>query len=312
MVGFKTGTYKLINYFMQTPAEHLFTKHDDRDPNPWLAMYLDSSIPINPHTKAALMRDNDSRSRKYFFPIIFVFSKIVMFCIHVFKYFFPKLINSSRLLHRLLSFGMRRFVSADANLLIFRHFHIGSEILMFIEANVKGVRLPLDPLKPKDFEDVKDDIFLRHDLNLYNFVIRLNAALQHDKLPFETPELLDLSMITEDQFSHIEFPKRWTNVLDLRSAIELFTPFYQLFLTSNDFVRAANSLQLDETIAIYASRILKTPAHLGLVNNKHPMVPVSTYSAAYRLVLHGLAAETLHRILVLKKINQDIDGIVVK
>jgi len=65
LVGFKTGTYKLINYFMQTPAEHLFTKHDDRDPNPWLAMYLDSSIPINPHTKAALMRDNDSRSRKY-------------------------------------------------------------------------------------------------------------------------------------------------------------------------------------------------------------------------------------------------------
>ena len=207
---------------------------------------------------------------------------------------------------------MRRFVSADANLLIFRHFHIGSEILMFIEANIKGIRLPLDPLQPLNFEDVKNDLFLRHDLNLYNFVIRLNTALQAEKLPFETPDVLDLSMITEDQFPHISFPKKWTNVLDLRSAIELFTPFYQLFLTSNDFVRAANSLQLDETIAIYASRILKTPAHLGLVNNKHPMVPVSTYSAAYRLVLHGLAAETLHRILVLKKINQDIDGIVVK
>ncbi len=290
----------------------LDTKHDDRDPNPWLAMYLDSSIPINPITKAALMRDNNSWSRKYLFPLIFVGSKVFMFFIHIIKYFFPKLIDSSKILHKLLSFGMRRFVSADANLLIFRHFHIGSEILMFIEANIKGIRLPLDPLQPLNFEDVKNDLFLRHDLNLYNFVIRLNTALQAEKLPFETPDVLDLSMITEDQFPHISFPKKWTNVLDLRSAIELFTPFYQLFLTSNDFVRAANSLQLDETIAIYASRILKTPAHLGLVNNKHPMVPVSTYSAAYRLVLHGLAAETLHRILVLKKINQDIDGIVVK
>jgi hypothetical protein len=116
-------------------------------------------------------------------------------------------------------------------------------------------------------------------------------------------------MISLDQFDHIDFPNRWTNILDLRSAIELFTPFYQLFLTANDFVRASNSLQLDETIAIYTSQILGTPGHLGLVNNKHPMVPVTTYSAAYRLVLHGLAAETLHEILVNIKKGIQQDGI---
>lgn len=116
-------------------------------------------------------------------------------------------------------------------------------------------------------------------------------------------------MITEDQFDHIEFPDKWTNILDLRSAIELFTPFYQLFLTANDFVRASNSLQLDETVAIYTSQILGTPGHLGLVNNKHPMVPETTYSAAYRLVLHGLAAETLHQILVNIKLEHSTDGI---
>ncbi len=71
-------------------------------------------------------------------------------------------------------------------------------------------------------------------------------------------------MITEDQFGHINFPNKWTNVLDLRSAIELFTPFYQLFLKANDFVRASNSLQLDETIEIYTAQLLGTPAHLGL------------------------------------------------
>ena len=285
-------------------------KHDSRDPNPWLALYLDNSIPINDQTKKALMSDNNSKSSYYLSPIIKVWSKVVMFFIHLFKFFLPKLINSSKVLHYILSWGLKRFVSPDANLLIFRHFHIGTEILQFIAANIPGVNLVGDPLKPKTFEDVKDDLFLKHDLNLYNFVIRLNSQLKEKSITIKPPKKINLEMITVDQFDHIDFPKKWTNIVDLRSAIELFTPFYQLFLTSNDFIRASNSLQLDETIAIYTSQILGTPGHLGLVNNKHPMVPVSTYTAAYRLVLHGLAAETLHEILVNMKLNKSLDGVV--
>ncbi|MCC5938481.1 MAG: hypothetical protein JJU34_14475 [Lunatimonas sp.] len=284
--------------------------HDERDPNPWLALYLDDSIPINATTKRALMRDNSSKSVRYLLPIIEVWSKVTMFFIHVFKYFVPRGLNSSRVLHRILAWGLKNFVSPDANLLIFRHFHVGTEILQFIAGNVPGVSLAGNPLKPKDFDSIKEDLFLKHDLNLYNFVINLNRQLKERGLTIRPPEKLNLSMITEDQFDHIEFPNRWTNVLDLRSAIELFTPFYQLFLTANDFVRASNSLQLDETIAIYTSQILGTPAHLGLVNNKHPMVPETTYSAAYRLVLHGLAAETLHEILVKMKLSKLSDGII--
>lgn len=284
--------------------------HDERDPNPWLALYLDDSIPINPTTKLALMRDNSSKSARYLLPIIEIWSKVTMFFIHVFKYFFPRGINSSRILHRILAWGLKNFVSPDANLLIFRHFHVGTEILQFIAGNIPGVELVGNPLKPKDFESIKDDLFLKHDLNLYNFVINLNKQLKGKGLSIRPPAKINLTMITEDQFDHIDFPKKWTNILDLRSAIELFTPFYQLFLTSNDFIRASNSLQLDETIAIYTSQILGTPAHLGLVNNKHPMVPVTTYSAAYRLVLHGLAAETLHEILVKMKLSKVRDGII--
>jgi hypothetical protein len=287
------------------------SKHDDRDPNPWLALYLDNSIPINEATKLALMRDNDSNSRRYLLPFISVFSKILMFFIHIFKFFFPRLINSSKALHRILSWGLKNFVSRDANLLIFRHFHVGSEVLSFIAHNVVGIEAVTSPIKPRNFEDVKDDIFLKHDLNLYNFVININRQLNEKNITLQGKEQLDMSMITEDQFDHIQFPNKWTNILDLRSAIELFTPFYQLFLTANDFVRASNSLQLDETIAIYSSKILNSPAHLGLVNNRHPMVPETTFSAAYRLVLHGLAAETLHRILVSIKLHEDYDGVIV-
>ena len=280
--------------------------HDERDPDPWLALYLDDSIPINESTKRSLLRDNASRSTRYVLPFVQLWSKVAMFFIHVFKFFFPKIFNSSKILHRILAWGLRNFVSPDANLLIFRHFHVGTEILQFIAGNIEGVNIVGNPLKPRDFDDVKDDLFLNHDLNLYNFVIHLNRQLREKQITITQPRKLNLEMITAGRFDHIDFPDRWTNILDLRSAIELFTPFYQLFLTSNDFVRASNSLQLDETIAIYSAQILGTPGHLGLVNNKHPMVPVTTYSAAYRLVLHGLAAETLHEILVNSKLQKNI------
>ena len=287
-----------------------FNHHDSRDPNPWLALYLDNSIPINDQTKLALMRDNSSKTVIYLLPIIKIGSKIAMFFIHVFKFVFPRFPNSSWLLHRILAWGLKHFVSKDANLLIFRHFHVGSEIIEFISKNVKDVSVPTSPLKPYDFNDIKDDLFLKHDLNLYNFVINLNKQLKEKGIGIAGIKDKNMEMITPERFNHIDFPNKWTNILDLRSAIELFTPFYQFFLTANDFVRASNSLQLDETIGIYTSQILSAPAHISLVNNKHPMVPETTYSAAYRLVLHGLAAETLHAILVRIKNGEFADGIV--
>jgi len=296
---------------MSKPLSFNKSDHNEADPNPWLALYLDTSIPINDITKKALMLDNDSKSARLLMPIVRLWSQVVMFFIHIIKFISPKFLNSSKMLHLILSWGLKHFVSPSANLLIFRHFHVGSEILEFIAGNIEGVNIKTSPLKPYDFEDVKDDLFLDHDLNLYNFVIKLNSELKSKNKNIEKIEDLDLSMISEDQFNHIQFPDRWTNFLDLRSAIELFTPFYQLFLSSNDFIRASNSLQLDETIAIYSAKILGTPAHLGLVNNKHPMVPQSTFSVAYNLVLHGLAAETLHEILVLKKQGQNLDGIII-
>jgi hypothetical protein len=92
-------------------------------------------------------------------------------------------------------------------------------------------------------------------------------------------------------------PRWWT-------AIECFTPVYQMFLTDNDFWRATNSLQLDETIGILASKIIGSNDRLALINNKHPMVPLTTLKAGFRLVLHGLATEQLHALLVELKHKQ--------
>jgi hypothetical protein len=69
-------------------------------------------------------------------------------------------------------------------------------------------------------------------------------------------------------------------------------------INSTDFWRASNSLPLDETIGIYVATIMNSPQHLILLNNKHPLVPMSTLRAGYRLVLHGLSTEMLHALLM--------------
>ena len=68
-----------------------------------------------------------------------------------------------------------------------------------------------------------------------------------------------------------DMPNGWLNFIDLESAIEMYTPMYQLLLTDSDFWRACNSLQLDETIALYATTLIGDHRFLGLVNNRHPI-----------------------------------------
>jgi hypothetical protein len=115
---------------------------------------------------------------------------------------------------------------------------------------------------------------------------------------------LDFSCIIEGPLPIEPMPDRWSNFIDLQTAIELYTPVYQLFLTDNDFWRASNSLQLDETIGLYVARLLGTPWTPALINNRHPLVPMSTLAAGFRLVLHGLATETQHALLVQFKREQ--------
>jgi hypothetical protein len=278
--------------------------HDKDDPNPFLAVYLDRSIPFNEEAKAAYLKDCSSRSRQFLLPVVRPLSRLLIILFQMYKIILPKAFTSSKALHRVLYWGMKTFISPEANYMILRHFYLGSEVLQFIRDNVPGVEVPLNPLKPTNHEPVKDDLFLIHDLNLYNFVIRLNRELREKGIEVTKQERLNFAAITTEPIPIEPLPNRWTNVIDLATAIECFTPVYQLFLTDHDFWRATNSLQLDETIGILASTIIGNNERLALINNKHPMVPLSTLRAGFRLVLHGLATEQLHALLVELKRKQ--------
>lgn len=282
--------------------------HDPADPDPWLALQLDRTLPIDPAAKAALIACQRSRSRQFLLPLLRPLARLAIMLVQLLRIVAPRHPQAPRLLHRLMAWGMTRFVRPEANLLILRHFHLSAEILAFIADNATpGFRPALAPMRPRRIADVRDDLFLRHDLNIYNFLIALNAEMARRGTAIGPRATLDFTAIGDGR-PQIELPAQGRlNRIDLETAVECYTPLYGLLLSDRDFWRAANSLQLDETVALYAARLLGSEHSLALVNNRHPLVPLATIGAGHRLMLHGLATETLHGFLSQAKAHSAAD-----
>ena len=277
--------------------------HQPENPDPWQSLWLDHSTTIHAGVKQAWLRDSNTWSRQFLLPFVRPLARLSIVLLQLIKTVIPNRFCSSRLLHKLLAWALSVFATPEANWLILRHFWIGSENLAFLNANIRGGGVAMHPLHPYDLPDLKDNLFIQHDLNLFNFITRLNLSLRANNLSdIQANEQLDFSMISDNgNFAIAPQNNGWLNRLDLQTCIDIFTPIYQLFLTDKDFWRSVHSLQFDETIGIYAAKVLNKPEGLILVNNKHPMVVPATWSAGYRLVLHGLSAEMLHALLVKAK-----------
>lgn len=268
--------------------------HDPRDPDPWLALYLDRSLPIDPVAKTCLLMGGGSWSRRWLFPIIKPLILAFFLLVKVLRAISPRHPNLNGTLHRSIHWGLRTFGSPEANTLILRHFHIGTELLAFIRINAGLPDLPSHPLRPTRLKDIEDNLFLQHDLNVFNFVIELNKALREQGRELLPPDRVDFSMISDEAPDLETFPRGPLNKIDVQTAVEVYTPVYALMLPREDFVRASHSLQLDEVIAVYIARILGSDYHMSFVKNGHPLVPLSTLQAGYRLMMHGLDCEAMH------------------
>lgn len=288
----------------------LSAPHNPDDPDPWQTLWLDNSVPMHQGVKQAWLYDSNTWSRQYLLPFLRPLARLVIVLLQILKVVMPDWLSSSKLLHRFLAWALSVFATPEANWLILRHFWIGSENLAFLNTNIKGAGVVMNPLRPEDLPDLVDDLFIKHDINLFNFISRVNLKLQaQGDTEIQANNELDFSMISDNgDFAIKPQNNGFFNVFDLQTCIDLFTPIYQLFLTDRDFWRSVHSLQLDETIGIYAAKVLNMPDGLILVNNKHPMVIPATWSAGYRLVLHGLSSEMLHALLVREKKRYQNNG----
>ena len=300
--GSRSSSAGEVEQWMLKQVQHGESGKDDlNDPDPGLALLLDRSLPMAVEAKAALIRDQKSRSRQFLLPIMRPLARATIVLAQLVRIVSPRWPHAPRLLHRLIAFGMRRVLTPDANRLILRHFHLGAQILRFIADNAAPGFVPeLKPMRPRRIEDVADNLFLDHDLNIWSFLIQLGRELERRGASVEKVEHLDFSAIEAEVDGAIELeplPEGRLNVIDLQTAIELYTPVYALLLGDRDFWRASNSLQLDETIGLYAARLTGEEKHLAMINNRHPLVPFATLGAGFRLMLHGLSTELLHGFL---------------
>ncbi len=275
---------------------------DPRNPDPWLALYLDLSLPMSDSAKAAMLRGHRGFSRRVFLPLVKPFARLSIILVQLIRFVIPSSFQSPRILHLLIYWGLKTYASKDTNTLILRHMHIGTQILRFIASNTPDIEITTtQALRPTSLEGLIDNTFTTHDLNLFNFIIELNTQFREQGRVLEPVKNIDYSEIQPETIVLDDLPDKWHNVLDIQTAIELYTPLYALFQSDEDFWRACNSLQLDETIAIYICTICNTQKPLSIVNNGHPTVPISTLKSGFRLMVHGLDAENLYGFLVKQK-----------
>ena len=192
-------------------------RYDANDPDPWLALYLDHSLPIDPGAKRALLLGARSWSRRWLFPVsrplVFLF-----FCfVKVLRAISPRHPNLNGLLHKSIHWGLRTFGSPECNTLILRHFHIGTELIAFIKANagVDPALVRTVPLRPLTLKSLEDNVFLQHDLNIFNFIIELNLALRAAGKEITPPERVDFSMLSDIEPDFETFPTGPLNRIDI-------------------------------------------------------------------------------------------------
>jgi hypothetical protein len=272
--------------------------HDRTDPDVWTALELDSSIPLSFAMKRAWMKDGSRWTRQFLLPLLRPFLYLAMILIQVYKVIFPRALTSSRVLHWWIRTGLKTFVTPEGNFLFLRHCHLGSQVLEFLCSNIAGVDVRTESLYPANLDDVKDDLLIKHDHNMFNFVIDLNTELRRKGLKITAKKNLSFDCLRNPPLRVEDFPRRWTNFIDIQTATDLFAPVFQLLLTDREFWRSCHSLQFDETIGIYFAQLLGLHNRLFLVNNRHPMIPNMTLECSIRLSLHSYSTEVLHGLLM--------------
>jgi hypothetical protein len=283
---------------MQADSLDVFKRHNPEDPDVWTALAFDQSLPMDPEAKAAWLKETSRWTRQYLQPLCRPFLYLLLAVIQVYKVVFPNLGTSSKLLHKLIVRGLSRFVTPEGNYLFVRHFHLGTQVLQFLCRNIDGVQVTTNPLFPKKLSEFEDNLILKHDINLYNFIIDVNRELQSKKIEMKAKSPVDFSSLHRPDIKVADYPNSWTNFVDIHTAIDFILPLFQVLLTDRQFWRSTHSLQLDETIGLYFAKLFGLQNRLHLVNNRHPLSPVSTGEASFRLVLHCLSTEILHAMLI--------------
>jgi hypothetical protein len=220
---------------------------DRGNPLVFESLLHDPTLPIPKDARAVLVRDLQRPSRRRLKPLLRVLSLVSVFSIMVLKRVAPFQFRWHKAIDVLCVWFMRRFVSVDAAELLMRHFIIETNLIAFVAKNCGDTSIPVPTLRPVKLEDLGDSAVIRHDLAIYNLVIDVGTSSTADVHTRKAN--LDFSMLQVPPIDADAGRKRLLN-LDIESALYLMNIPFCLFTTEDEYERAVNSFQLDESLLV--------------------------------------------------------------
>ncbi len=281
---------------MSKPTSSNKPLYDRNDPPLWEIAGADDALPLDPTARRYWLKNLHNPTRLYLLPLLRLTTGPLMWLCLLVKRVLPFQFHAYGLLHRIIYFFMKYFVTPEANWLIVRHLGVESNILNFIIANSPYPHAPQAQTYPRTIADIRHNALLDHDLNLYNAVADTSGWPED----WNRGRPVDYSPLRPLQIKVNSERKRWTQFLDMESAIELVKLGYCLLHTEREFERAVNSFQFDATLAERVARITGDRRLVHLVENPYTLYPAGAGGLARRLVLHALFCEYLHASLEAK------------
>lgn len=258
------------------------------------AIQFDNSFPIEQTAVDLWTKDLENPFRWAMRPIAqFIFSILL----HL-TWFFKRLplpqFSAHKTLQKLICWFCKYFVSYEANMLILRHYATESNLLNFLAQNSGKTPPKLLRLYPKTIEDMREDSFVKHDQELFRVFAEL-GYWEKDKINVD--KSYDWSAWRPINMNDFEVKKRKTQIFDFETAHALFMCLFCLLLTREEYRDAINGFNLDQSIAIRLSEILKNPTLAEMSYNKFPLYLVGPWNLSQRFLMHGFFTEYLYAAL---------------
>lgn len=264
-----------------------------RRPDPFFeALAVDDTIPIEREAVQLWLTDLQSPLRWVVMPVLRGGFYLLLSATWLGKRLSPIDVRMPGLLQWLICWFCQHFVTAEANVLILRHFATESNVLNFLIDNAPDVAGEPVDLYPRTIWGMRTASFVDHDQELFRTIKELGRWNPE-------PWPAAASALRWDHWRPIELDpdvgrRRFTRVLDFETAHVLFMCLFCLLLTKREYQAAINGFQLDQSIAIRIATMIGDPTVMEMAYNKYPLYLVGPWNLTQRFLMHGFFTEFLY------------------
>lgn len=256
------------------------------------AILWDPMVPVDDEARAIAVRDLKRPSRRRLLGIARVVSLVAVFGIRVLKRVLPFQFSWHRAIDVLCVWFIRRFVSPEAGWLLLRHFVVETNLLRFLAKACGDASVRSPTLRPTTLAQLGDGAVIVHDVNAYAFVVDLGKAKGRD-LSARDPRTLDASDLVVPPLDCEPERRRWLN-LDIETSLYLMNIPFCLFTTEDEYERAVNSFQLDESFMAALAAVTGDGAFRGWTPLKFPAWISVRRDVPRDLYWHAIVCEYAH------------------